>query len=97
MAGITKSDAGVQALRLLATTLNTELENVDKAHDELKQAYDGVKSDVAHEAEIEEILEEIRVIQAGVCVPVATLAQRCNALANKLEAFLHGGLGNAGN
>ena len=97
MAGISKSPEGVQALRSLSSTLLQELENINKAHDSLKSSYESVKADVAHESEIEDILEEVRVIQANVCVPIVSLSQNVSKLANRLEAFLNGGLGGSGN
>lgn len=95
--GISKTPEGVEALRNLGSQLLQELENVSKAHDKLKNSYESVKDDVAHEKEIEDILEDVRIIQAGVCVPVATLSHNATSLASKLEAFINGGLGGSGN
>lgn len=95
--GISKTPEGVAALRTLSSTMLTEIENVNKAHDTLKNVYDGVKNEVAHEEEINEILEDIRIIQAGVVVPIASLSKRVSDLANQLEAFLNGKLGGQGN
>ncbi len=95
--GISKSPEGVAFLRALSSGLLQELENISKAHDSLKVSYESVKNEVAHENEIEEILEEIRIIQANVCFSIGKLSEKTGQLATALEDFLNGGLGGSGN
>lgn len=95
--GITKDQAGVDALRQFANQLLEQQEAINQASDRLKAKYDQLQNELAHEQEIEEILEDIAVTQSNVASSLATLHQKLNKVATQLEDFLNGGLGGSGN
>lgn len=91
--GISKSQEGIEALKKMSSTMLRELESIEKAHDFLEKSYESVKANMAHEDEIEEILDEVRSIQSNIAKPVTELSGRLNSLATKLDNFLNSGLG----
>lgn len=90
---VSKDQAGVDALRKLSSSLSQELEKTNAACDKLKVTFDSVKETVAHENEIENILTHVAKINADTVTSIVSMTHRLNQIANKLEAFINGGLG----
>lgn len=88
---------GVDSLRQLSSALLQELDNIAKVEDDLKSTYQEVRATVAHESDIDEILEEVDSISAGTATAVASLSSKVAFLASKIEDFISSGLGGSGN
>ncbi len=88
---------GVDALRQLSGALLQELDNIAKVEDDLKNTYQEVRATVAHQSDIDEILEEVDSISAGTVTAVASLSSKVAFLASKIEDFISSGLGGSGN
>ena len=95
--GIPKTPEGAEALRKLSRALIQENDNINSIHDTLKRTYDDVGETLAHNDEIEALLEEIRTIQSDAITSITTLSDKASSLATMLDNFLNSGLGGSGN
>lgn len=90
---ITKDQAGVDALNKFADSILQSQEDVSKAMDSLMATYQGLKNDIAHEKDVDEIQEDVLTTLADSATAFATLANKMHSIAKKLEEFLSAKLG----
>ena len=91
--GITKTPEGVQALKSMATSLRDTMEKNKMVLSQLDTAYQTNRGGLAHEKDIEKIIEDIKQTNSTVEIHVKLLANRIESLASRLSQWLNGSLG----
>ena len=90
---ITKDAAGVEALRKFASDLEHCQDETSAAANKLESAYGTVRSTIAHDEDVLEIIEDIFETNRKVASSVAELEVRLKKVSDRLEEFLSRGLG----
>lgn len=88
---VTKDQAGVDALKRFGADLLQSLDDMHGAITELQRTYDGVRQTIAHESDMDELVDGILELNAKASTSAAELNSRLIRLANKLDEFLNEG------